>query len=317
LAGRQVSFGGWVWASQPTDAAVLGLDYSYIGSTSIPLVTQPITLTTTPTFMAWTTRIPSDSAHLHYRLEARQLTAEEPAVQIFLDGAILAAGTFSDTTTPQFADTSASNGAWNGRPFNNFVRNASGEQAWPRLQGWLDRSLIAYARRSLTPVLSAVFDIERTKALLLRDVPSQLVFSFFGNYGWRHVALPTRPWQPIFHGLALLSTVGVFVWLWRRQTKPADQPLTPYVFLGIVGVVVWSNVMIRVLPWLDGVSAFAVARYGYPAVLPALLLLVGGWWALWPEPWRFTGLLALLSGSVALNATALWTAWTFYQSLPN
>jgi hypothetical protein len=316
LAGQQVTFGGWIWASRPTNAAALGLDYSYTGSTSIALATQPLTLTTTPVFVAWTTRVPTDSEHLHYRLEAAQLTADEQVVQIFLDGAVLVNGEFSAATPPQFADASANDGDWNGQRFNNFVRNASGEQAWPRLQSWLDRSLNAYARRSLTPVLSALFDVERTGALLLRDVPSELLFSFFGNYAWGHVALPSTPWELIFQGLAVLSVVGAVVWLIRRQTTPAHQSLTPYFFLGIVGVVVWSNVTIRVLPWLDGVSAFVVARYGYPAVLPILLLLVGGWWTLWPRRWRFSGLLTLLIGAVALNATALWTAATFYQSLP-
>jgi hypothetical protein len=87
------------------------------------------------------------------------------------------------------------------------------------------------------------------------------------------------------------------------------------VFLSTAGALVWANVLGRGLPLLDGRNALAVPRYGFPAALPVMLALVGGWWALLPRRWRAVGAGLCLAGMVVLNATAIWTIYSYYQSL--
>ncbi len=235
---------------------------------------------------------------------------------MFLDGALVVPGRFPATEPPVFADDEAHQGTWAGRPFVNVVRNASAERSWPRLQAWVDRWLVTYARRSPTLVLSSLFDFERTAGTLLYRVPTIVLFAFFGIFGWGQVRLERAHWLPVFQLVAVAAALGCCYWILQARRRSIATLVPALTFLSIAGVLVWSNVVLRVLPLLDGRIVFAAPRYGFPAVLPAMLAIVGGWSMLWPVRLRLHGMLVLLAGFAGLDALAVWTIWSFYQSLP-
>lgn len=85
-------------------------------------------------------------------------------------------------------------------------------------------------------------------------------------------------------------------------------------FFALTTLLIWGNTFLRPLPFLDGVFIFPVARYAFPAMLPTMLALVGGWWVLWPSKFRAYGLVFILLGLLVLNIAAVQTIWMFYQS---
>ncbi len=218
--------------------------------------------------------------------------------------------------SPPRRSLATSEGTWAGGEFINVVRNASAERAWPRLHAWVDRLLVTYVRRSPTLVLSSLFDVERTAGTLLRWVPTVVLFAFFGIFGWGHVRLERTVWFPVFQLVVAAAGLGCCFWISQARRRSVATHVPALVFLGIAGVLGWSNVVLRVLPLLDGRTVFAAPRYGFPAVLPAVLAIVGGWSALWPVRLRLHGTLVLLAGFAGLDALAVWTIWSFYQSLP-
>jgi hypothetical protein len=47
-----------------------------------------------------------------------------------------------------------------------------------------------------------------------------------------------------------------------------------------------------------------------------MLMIVGGWWALWPQRLRLAATIGLVAGLVALNAVAINTIAAYYRAIP-
>lgn len=315
LAGHSVTVGGWVWANSSKVSAFLSLEYSGAGQYNSTLSALPITVTTNPTFVAWNTTIPSNTKHLNYRLSVTQ-TSPEGQVRVYLDGAVLLEGLHAPSVVPTFIDPDAQQGVWAGKKFDNFIRNASGEQAGPRLRAWVEHTLITYARRSPTLVLSSFFDIERTAPILFFDVSPQILYSFFGSFAWGHVRIAPWPWHFVFLSIFGVTILGFCRWLWHITKVESKTYLPALGFLGLSGGVIWLNVVLRSLPLLDAANTYPVARYGFPAVLPALILVVGGWWNVLSRQRRQLGVIVLLVGFVVIAVVAVVTVYSFYEMLP-
>ncbi len=315
LAGQEVTAGAWVWATQPISSATLSLDYGTYHQPVQSLTAVPLSITTTPTFVAWTTTVPTNTLRLQYRLSVLP-TGGSQAGQVFLDGAVLVPGRFPATDPPSFDDDAARRGTWAGSEFSNVVRNGSAEQAWPRLNPWVDRLLVKYARRSPTLVLASLFDLERTGRTLLYDVPALVLFSFFGVFAWGQVHLERTAWLPIFQLVVATAGLGCGRWVWETYRRSHATLVPALTFVAIAGLVIWGNVVLRVLPLLEGRTVFAAPRYGFPAAIAAALVLAGGWHTVWPPRLRFHGMLVLLAAVAALNIVALWTISSFHRSVP-
>ena len=98
-----------------------------------------------------------------------------------------------------------------------------------------------------------------------------------------------------------------------RLTALAGMALAGMALAGmaLAGMALWANAFLRPHP-VHPSPFLPVARYAYPATVPTVLALVGGWWALTPR--RFRRWLALGAFSVlgALDVASLWTVWTFF-----
>lgn len=314
LAGRRVTVGGWVWASEPLQISSPGLLYTTTSDQTIITVTKPVTVTTEPVFVAQHVVLPRDTDRLQFLFAPAPATLPASGVRLFLDGATIVPGGMPLTTAPAFTDRDGRSGTWGGRTFINALRNGSSEQAWPRIRPWLDELLVRYVRRSPAQVFAAALDVERTGPILVSSAGARVLFSFFGTFGWAHVNMEGRFWMPLFGVIVGVGVGGGLRWMFmaRRSQRNVSAALA---LLLIAGVVVWGNAIFRVLPVLQPPFLLPVARYGFPAALPAVLLLAGGWWALVPRRYGWASALLLVGLMAGLNIAAYWTITNFYQSL--
>lgn len=315
LAGHTVTAGGWLWADRPAVVATIGLEYTAAQVAGMTKLTQPISATTTPTFVAWTLAVPEQAGVLHYIVTARAPAGAPGPARLFLDGALLVDGAFPAGQPPTFGDAAAQSGTWAGRPFANLVRNPSAEDGWPRLRHWLDQALEQYIHRSPSQSLAALLDTERLGALAIPILVQPAIDSFVESFAWNNVRLNQPIVRYIARGVALLALLGCLAWLLRRRERdPSQRPAI--VFLALVGLLVWANTILRPLPLLDDLYIVPAARYTFPAIIATTLAVVGGVRALAPARLRRASLLGLVAGLIWLNAISIQTIWSFYASLP-
>lgn len=315
LAGHTVTVGGWVWANQTTNASVFGLQLKVPGETQIETVSRRITLTPTPTFVSWTFAVPAETRILQYFFLAQPPNDEDRPLQVFLDGAVLVKGAFPEDTAPVFDNAGAQTGVWAGTRFTNLVRNASAELGWPYARAWFHQMIVDYTRRSPTSLVATLFDVERTWEIVSQRGAFLPFDSFVVTFAWGHVRLSDPLWLYLYRSVALVSLVGCAIWFVRHARHASVALRAILVLFALVALLVWGNTFLRPFPMLDGVFVLPAARYAFPAILPTMLVLIGGWWALWPKTMRNGGTLIIIAGLLVLNLAAIRTIWLFYQAL--
>jgi hypothetical protein len=277
FAGGTITVGGWVWASRPASVPGPGVMFDR-GDFNVVVVTPPISVTTTPTFVAWQFEVPESTGSLHYFLSAAIAPGDAP-VTIYADGAVLAAGRYPAGEAPQFDDDAARGGVWGGERFINLVRNPSAEGVGPRLRGAIERTSYAYLRRSPSQFLVALLDVERTGRIILFDVAPWMIFALFGAYAWSQVRLEGG-WWPWVCGVAVAGGLAGSLWWWvRRRARAPAATRAALAFLALVALALWANAALRALPLLR-TEPLPFPRYAFPAILPTVLVLIGGWGAL-------------------------------------
>ena len=316
LAGKTITIGGWLWADQPAMSAVAGVLFKTSDMVLEKPSTRPIQLSTTPTFVAWTFKVPKQTFLLQYLLAARAPANATAPAHLYLDGALIVAGTYPLDQVPSFDDPSASSGAWGGRRFTNLLRNGSAEQGWPRLRPWVDQMLVSYIHRSPTQAVAALFDTRRIAEVFLPYMVQPATDTFIESFAWSNVKLADPLWRYLGRYLALLALIGCIRWLIARRFKTRGALWPALLFLALVGALIWINTIFRPLPMLGEMYVVPVARYTFPAIIVTALAIAGGWWALWPQRLRLGAALALIAGLLALNAAAITTIAAYYRTLP-
>lgn len=312
LAGTTVTVGGWMWASRPVKTIGPGIRVVTGASGQVSEATKPISLTTSPAFVAWTFDVPEQAQSLYYVLAAPEIEADEPPLTIFLDGAVLATGDFS-SAAPVFDGAAGSSGIWDGRSFNNLLRGASAEQAWPRPRPWADDLMIRYTRRSPSQVLFALLDVERIVPRLISLGARPAFDGMVDRLAWGHVQIEEPGLVYALRGIGAIALLGCVAWAVRARRAAALWPAV--VMLAIIGLGVWINTIMRPLPLLDDRYVVPATRYAFPAIVPTMLALVGGWWALWPARARSAAVLLLMVAIAVLNGVTVYRVWSFYQSI--
>jgi hypothetical protein len=319
IAGRTITIGGWLWADQTARVPAPGIAQTLRAGEAYNTTTHLVDVTTTPTFVAWHYDVPPATAALHYVFSIAPPRVADEQRYLFLDGAVLAAGTFPLDEPPRFTDSTAQQGTWSGQPFTNLVRNAHGEQTWPRLRPWVATTVGTFLDtgwgRTPSLLLAAFWDMERSSHLLLHYTGFTPLDSLTTRLAWGHIQLNTI-WKYLFRAVVLVALIGTFRWF-IRPPAASKKGLRPALLVaGLAALLVWGITITRVLPRISEGVVFPFAHYTFPAILPTALAIVGGWWACWPARFRRYALAVLTSGTVALNGAAIWTIWSFYQSLP-
>ena len=315
-AGQTITIGGWLWADQPAMSAATGVMFKTPDMVWAQSATHPIQLSTTPTFVAWTFEVPQQTFLLQYLLAAGAPADSTAPAHLYLDGALIVAGSYPIDQAPSFDDASASSGAWGGRRFTNLLRNGSAEQGWPRLRPWVDRALVNYIHRSPTQSVAALFDPRRIAEVFLPYMVQPAADTFVDSFAWSNVKLADPLWRYLARYLAVLALIGCIWWLIARRSTTSGSLWPALLFLALVGALVWINTIFRPLPLLGEMYVVPVARYTFPAIIVTALAIVGGWWALWPQKLRLGAALALIAGLLALNAAAITTIAAYYRTLP-
>ncbi len=316
--GNIVTVGGWVWAEETTRVALPTLALSTRpGEAYRPLNSPTITATTTPQFVAWHVGVPEQIGAIHYVFSIAPPKQQQDQ-KLFLDGAVLAVGAYPVEQAPEFDDSSAQQGTWAGVRFANLVRNASAEQAAPRLRSWVQDSELLNKidpgwGRTPSLLLAALWDTERSLYLMYHYAGVLLIDSLATRLAWGHITLSSG-WVWLFRAIVLVGVVGSVRWLigggCRRQARACAALIVPVVAL----VLVWGFTLTRILPKISEGVVYPLAHYAFPAIIPTMVIIIAGWWTLFPVKLRWYALVAVLGGMFMLNGAALWTLWQFYYA---
>jgi hypothetical protein len=273
LKGKTVTLGGWVWATQPLtiNAFTLYDRHSHFS--------HAFQIGTSPTFFALSATLAADASRPLVILSPTGQRSQSTET-IFYDGLILAEGARPLDTSPQFDDSTAQQGIWGGQPFNNLLRNASGETAGPSFRLWTEKYQ-PYIKNYFSPelALDSLFDWSGA-GWYYKYTAQRLNRTFWAQFGWAQVPLilPFIP-RPYFL-LALISLAGLGgagMALQQRRLTLLTLPWDVFLFLGVALAGVWGQTFLRGMDSLTYSWGIPVARYAYPAIIPTLLVLNVGW----------------------------------------
>ena len=313
LAGRELTVGGWLWAVGAPAELSIGVAYKSSGNEPAIALMQPANAGATPTFVAWTLRVPEQATYLQFQLVAKSAT---PGARVYADGLVVAQGAFAPGAPPTFDTAEARAGSWGGLRFANLLRNPSAEAGWPRLRAALDGLLVSYIHRSPAQSIAALIDIQRIAPALWPLMVQPAAEGMVGLFAWSNVRLPSPAWGYLARALALLALAGGLRALLRAELAGRRALRPALIFLLLVGLLIWLNTILRPLPLLGEFYVLPAARYTFPAISITALALVGGWRGLWPARFQQIVTFGLLGALVLLNAAAIQTIWMFYRSLP-
>jgi hypothetical protein len=316
IAGRTVTVGGWVWADHPAVNVSIGLSRKTSDMAWATSFIHEVSITTRPTFVAWTFEIPERHNLIHYLIAANGPAEGPGPTRLFLDGALIVEGAYSTSVPPTFDDATAQSGVWAGRRFVNLLRNPSAERSWPRLRTWLDQALVKYIHRSPEQSIAAALDIQRIWPALGPYMAQPALDGLVQAFAWGHIRLPDPTWLYLVRAIGLLSLCGALRWAFERRVEQPRGLWPALTFLALAGLLVWANTIFRPLPLLGEQYIIPATRYTFPAIIVTTLAIVGGWWGLWARRFQEAAMIGLIAWFVALNLVSIQTIWSFYQSLP-
>jgi len=299
LQGQIVTLGAWLRVAEgPAGPVVLGL------ADGSAFQWQQVQAVDDWQFHTFTATMASDapSVTVHVRLPV-----SEDAVQVvLLDGFVLAEGDISTSLPPRFNTPKANSGSWAGKPFDNLLRNGSAERAWPGLRAWIGN--VTLFRYPVTYVFHSLWDWDRTGWVYGPDL-LMLVQSFWGRFGWNHLALPELCTIPLLL-LTLAGIAGAVLRLLRWLRKGRDREPWQAHALAILGaalLVGWGAAALRIHPVFATTGVlWPVARYAVAVIVPTATLLCVGWAELVPRHWVREAAWAGLLWLIAMDALGLW-----------
>lgn len=269
LAGKQVTLGGWAWASDPVQSISPSLQDGEA------IYSQTIDLGREPRFFVFTASLDEDVSRLWVTV-GPGLDPGGANVSIYYDGLILVEGQPPLDIPPQFLDATGGSGVWAGQPVTNLLRNGSAETAGPGFRPWVEKIIVkAFPSYStLSYVLHYLLDWQGA-GWHHWMVGGRLFRTFWGHFGWGNVPLLGHKPYRLLLGFTLVGLAGASLRLWRL--KKSDL-WTVFIVLALAMAAIWLGAFVR------GVSNFTasplwipVARYAYPAIIPTLLILAAGW----------------------------------------
>jgi hypothetical protein len=309
IAGKAVSVGGWIWSNETQAIDAPGLLLSNRNSNQLYSLTEPITVTTTPTFVVATYTIPEEAAVGYYSLFAKTVLAKEAYFDVYLQGAFLIEGGWPENVAPPSLGAPLP-ATIEGR---NLLRNGTPTEGWPRLRTWVDQVFERYFRRSPSYLFSALLDVQRNVPFLLGSIAPYLLTDLFVAYGWGQVRIGEWWWIYGFSLLVVMAFIGLWRWYQRSKSKRSNSLLPAISVLAVAGIMVWIAALIWPLPYNWARLTLPSARYTFAAIAPTALFLAGGWWAVWSERWRTLGIAIFVILLVFLNLAGIWRIIEFYH----
>lgn len=235
---------------------------------------QRITPGSAPAFYSVTFTIPLEAEGGWVELIPFPGDGEAGEAVVYYDGIVMAAG--KHTGAPEFDSASARTGAWNGKSFDNLIRNPSGESEGARLTPIGENILGRVFTAGEPSVFVASIQDWRGTRQYYAGMLNSLFETFWGRPAANRVDLLGAP--RTYAALRWVSALALIAAFFLAARKFKQLPRTILFFLGMSLVSVWGLTLARggievvksygVLPW---------ARYAFPAAVPTALLLCAGW----------------------------------------
>lgn len=257
LQGQTVTLGAWIWADMTQTVPMPALRFTYYGLPDSPVIaSRPVSIGPQPTWQTYTMVVPAG-----VRYGVITLAPAQTSGMVFLDEVTLVAGDQSNETPANLAS----------KP--NAIRNNSAEQGWPWLRPWAQARITNLFADPIR--YNFLFSpLDPAGAGRYYQLSAQLLFeTFWARFSWAQVAVPPA----VFVLLALFTLASVVLTVvtwprWRRWMR-ADQA----VVMALALIALWALTFMRGTPLLDMLTFLNVARYTYPAIIPALVSLLLGW----------------------------------------
>jgi hypothetical protein len=310
LRGQRATIGGWVWSSRP---AFVYLGMLVHGERDGTIIVERFEVSPTPTFHAIVVEVPRDARQVQV-LVGGDVQEVGQELDLYFDGTLLVRGRFPTDTPPAFDGPNLAAGTWGGRAFVNLARNPSIEERGPRLRPQVDATVSRYLRRQVSAVLMSISDLGLSAQTVYVVIAPELVDGLFTRFGWGSELLRGAGWDWLFRGLALAALVGCLRWLLGAGAgRAATRPVV--IALGLFAAALWFAALLRLHPLVETANLLTSARYAFPAIIPTVLALVGGWLHLWPARLRSYGLVLLVAALLAYNTIAAAAVWSFADAL--
>jgi hypothetical protein len=270
LKGKTVTLGAWVWATQPV--TIYPFSY-YDGQKSFG---QSFSINQSPSFIAVPVTLSENTMHARMILSPGAKNSQDEYA-VFYDGVVMAEGARPLDEIPQFDDASAQQGTWGGLRFQNLLRNASAESVGPLLRPQIKELTQRLAQVLPYPELTAGAILDwRGAGWYYQAAAENLLNTFWAKFGWGHV--PLLPFTDQFYILLQIITLTGLAGVIMRMLRPGQsRPWNLLLFFGLVMAGILLQTFLRGMQSLYGEVFIPGARYAYPAIIPAMLLLNAGW----------------------------------------
>jgi hypothetical protein len=269
LAGNTVTVGAWMWSNQPSE-------------TRMPVLTdgnqsysKKVNLSQEPKFFSFQVKIPKRTERMWISLVPGSKIPSN-RVEIYYDGLVLTDGSRPLDQPPVFSDGTGSWGEWGGSPFQNYLRNSSGERGALRFRNWVNllgsRFFPQYGGPSF--IFSSLTDPQGS-VHYYRAAALRLYRTFWGEFGWGHVPLLGHKPYRLIGFFTLLGIIGAGFYLLKNLRSITWEILF---FLGVALFLGWGVTLVRSAANLTTTWYYLpVARYAFIVILPSMLVLVSGW----------------------------------------
>ena len=262
-----MTVGFWAWAELPAE---ITLPILKINNTDISLSDGRLSLTSKPTFYSFQIIIPTPVNLAWMKI----FPATNPDNKTYWDGFVLVDGDFSTiNVVPQYLDAKAEKIQWGGFELTNFIKNGSGESGWP-VFSTIAKRLIGNKIRISTSSFWSFLDYS-SNGWYLRTSLNHIIRSFWAVFGWSHIYLSGKNPYIVFKILLTLSALGWFARIFKKK-KEFISPILLF-FLIFFGAQLAIVLLRGAGTWFSQLLVPA-ARYFFPAILPTVILIVGGWY---------------------------------------
>jgi hypothetical protein len=312
---RPYTLGAWVWADRPTKikTPVLGL--------SDQVNFNLVDIDTEPRFFAVTGTFPDRRFNrLWVHLDPEPDQASQGAM-IYYDGLVVADGVRPLDSPPEYGDSEGLYGEWGGQPFQNLLRNPSAEQAGFRFRPWVDQVGARILPDQIQPSFIITYLLDwQGASWSYHAIGDRLFRTFWGYFGWGNVPMLGKYTFWILLAFTIVGITGMLVWMVQKLRRSTSEfPWELAFFLGVVILLAWSAALVRGSIYLSLPKVYLpVARYAFIAIIPTMLVIVGGWITLLNKittrlHWSSIASGAIVCGLfVALDILAIFSIARFY-----
>jgi len=274
LKGHIITVGAWIWSTKKIEA------YLPVVTDGVGVYEQSIAIDKKPTWYSFIVTINENASQIQVHLRSPVLQNNSGKIDVYYDGIVLLPGDFSQFIAPVFLDNQANSFTWNNEIRKNYIRNGSAEKPWPWVRPQFERLVQKYpwlAHLSPSIYVSAFFDWERT-GWIYRISAVRIFQTFWGRFGWAHIPL-SQIWYWILFLVTILAGIANLFSLKRIISNHLSSWNVAILWLNLSMIVLWGIVLTRGLFTANQDHVFIPsARYGFPVMIPTILILSAGWY---------------------------------------